>query len=407
MYEKSNISIVETDGQFLACYRDTENEVTRYFNAEGKEVELPDFEPPVQEGSYEFALEKISPQSDIIEEVASQIKKCVYLKNEEEYFVIALMIILSYCVDLFNRVPYLSLQGLKGTGKTTLMAVMKSFVYRPVFLSDASTAALFRIINELSPTLFIDEVENLKIRSGSNNQIFEVLNSGYQKDGVVARVDAKKKVVRFKTYGFKILAGINSLFEPLQDRCILINLEQPPKDYVPEPFPNNAATISNNILFRLMQSSAAIKKLIVDPTELKINAKIRLRELDKWFPILVLAKVFSNKKNDYFSIVEKYAVTNAEHHELENTKTPENMCKAILKDFLLDNSAKAKLIDKNFFYFKTETIQKVIQTNDLYNTYRNKADFTLTLKKIGVEIDRKRFGKGPETLYKLPKSFLN
>lgn len=369
-------------------------------------MELTSTEPVVQDGNSEFSFEKVSPQSDIIEEVASHIKKCVYLKNEEEYFVIALLIILSYCVDLFNRVPYLSLQGLKGTGKTTLMTVMKSFVYRPVFFSDASMAALFRIINELSPTLFIDEVENLKKRSGSNNQIFEVLNSGYQKDGVVARVDPKKRVVKFKTYGFKILAGINSLFGPLLDRCILINLEQPPQDFVPEPLPTDAATISNNILFSLMQSSADIKKLIVDPKELKINAKIRLREFDKWFPILVLAKVFSSKKKDYFSIVEKYAVSNVDQHELENTRTPENMCKAILKDFLMDNHAKAKVVDQNSFYFKTDVIQKAIETDDLNNTYRSKADFTLTLKKIGVETDRRRFGKWPETLYKVPKSLL-
>ena len=82
------------------------------------------------------------------------------------------------------------------------------------------------------------------------------------------------------------------------------------------------------------------------------------------------------------------------------------MCREIIREYLLDFSDKSKIPDNDFYFFSAEEIQEVIRTNDLYNKYRDKTEITLTLKKLGIETTRRRFGNGPVSLYKIPKSIL-
>ncbi|MBI2418842.1 MAG: hypothetical protein HYV28_13270, partial [Ignavibacteriales bacterium] len=140
----------------------------RYFDLKGKATELNSEVQVAEDAEIGTIFSQRSSGLDVIAEISSYLKKYIYLHNETEYVLVSVTCLLSYCVDMFERVPYLWLQGGKGSGKTTLMTVMKSIVSSPRFVSETSASALFRIVDELRPTLFLDESENLTKRLGSN-----------------------------------------------------------------------------------------------------------------------------------------------------------------------------------------------------------------------------------------------
>ena len=403
-------SIKRVNGKLFYSYFDPLSDVQVFYDESGKPLEIGQPEVPGTDESDQgisfIPLNDVNPLGLI----ASHLRRCIYLRNDAEYLALSAFCILSYSVDLFDRIPYLSIQGLKGSGKTTLMTVMKSIVYQPLFLSETTNAALFRLIDSRRPTLFLDEVESLNKRGSANEQIFQVLNSGYQKDGLVTRVSGNK-VLHFQTYGLKVMAGINKLFSTLEDRCILLELVKPPDSTELERMsvgdPNDIQELINNILSGLMSSQERIMEYVSNPSMLCIDERIRNRDFDKWFPLLLIAKTFSTESDDYFSLVQNYALQQISVRKQEDAHTPENMCRAIVRDFVADNSEKSVIPDRNDFYFRAEMIQKIIAANDQYNTYRTKADYTLTLKRLGIESVRKRKeGRPPETMYKIPKSFI-
>lgn len=405
-----NARIVTINGiQYYHVSDGSNDGAGRYFTLQGEEVEYSSIYPEALTEDKFDLFAKTGAKLDTILELNKFLKRYIYLPNDAEYTMISLLIIHSYGVDLFDRTPYLWIKGAKGSGKTTLMTIMKHLVYSPEFLSDTTAAALFRIL-DTQPTLFLDEVEALNKRNSGNELIFRVLNSGYQKDGTVTRT-LKNIPVIYRTYGFKVLAGINSLAPALQDRCIPLTLTKPPKNIELDTFlVEESTTLSNMVSLihtSLRKNCADLAKYKNQPELLSISSKIRLREFDKWFPILALAKTFSSKTNNYFRQIQDYALDVINLKEQAEAFQPENICKDIIKDFVADNLSNALATEKNHLFFRTNEIQKVIIANDQFNTYRGKAEITITLKTIGVETTRKRFGNGPVSLYKIPRSILN
>ena len=52
----------------------------------------------------------------------------------------------------------------KRCGKTTLLSVLNKLVHRPVPAANISSPAFFRVIQELQPTLLIDEADTFLVR---------------------------------------------------------------------------------------------------------------------------------------------------------------------------------------------------------------------------------------------------
>ena len=121
----------------------------------------------------------------------------------------------------------------KRCGKTTLLGVLGKLVNRPVMAANISSPAFFRVIEELQPTLLIDEADTfLKKRS----ELRGILNAGNTpQTAYVMRVSNKKadhadaestRLVRFSCWCPKVMASIGRLPETLADRCIVIRMQR-------------------------------------------------------------------------------------------------------------------------------------------------------------------------------------
>src|SRR5258708_7629337 len=92
---------------------------------------------------------------------------------------LALWVVHTYAFHLRDVTTYIGIESPeKRCGKTTLLSLLHELAHRAVASSNISPPAFFRVIEDLSPTLLIDEVDTfLK----GNDQLRGILNAGYHR----------------------------------------------------------------------------------------------------------------------------------------------------------------------------------------------------------------------------------
>ena len=92
---------------------------------------------------------------------------------------LALWILHTYAFKLRDVSTYIGIESPeKRCGKTTLLTVLSELVHCPVISSNISSPAFFRVIEEMQPTLLIDEADTFL---HGNHELRGILNSGYKK----------------------------------------------------------------------------------------------------------------------------------------------------------------------------------------------------------------------------------
>lgn len=177
---------------------------------------------------------------------------------------LALWVVHTHAFELRDVSTYLGIESPeKRCGKTTLLGVLSKLVNRPVAAANISSSAFFRVIEEMKPTLLIDEADTF-LRG--YEELRGILNAGYTREtayvirmqsgplnglqglhqlheGQVrnSKLEARNKsktrssnsqtngqpqLARFSCWCPKVMAAIGRLPETLADRCIVIRMER-------------------------------------------------------------------------------------------------------------------------------------------------------------------------------------
>jgi hypothetical protein len=143
---------------------------------------------------------------------------------------LALWVLLTYCFDSFDAVPYLVITSpTPRCGKTRLLECLELVVSIPRRASNVSEAALFRMIEKLAPTLLLDEAETLSGKSDRAEFLTQILNAGNRRGAVVTRCvgqGANLDARDFSVFCPKVLAGIGSFPPTITDRAIVIAMQR-------------------------------------------------------------------------------------------------------------------------------------------------------------------------------------
>jgi hypothetical protein len=125
-------------------------------------------------------------ESALLDELASLLAKFVILPQFGAD-TLALWVVHTYAFHLRDVTTYLGIESPeKRCGKTTLLAILSELVHRPVVASNISPSAFFRVIQEMQPTLLIDEADTFL---QGNDELRGILNAGYsRKTAYVMRV---------------------------------------------------------------------------------------------------------------------------------------------------------------------------------------------------------------------------
>lgn len=147
--------------------------------------------------------------------------------TEANYRIVSVWILGTWLHNQFPCYPYLFINAMRGSGKTRLLKLIKTFSKEGDLLNSLTEAVMFRTTG----TLCIDEFEGIN-RKG-NEQLRELLNSAYKSGSKVKRMtknkvlgQEKQIVEEFDIYRPIALANIWGMEDVLGDRCLPIILDK-------------------------------------------------------------------------------------------------------------------------------------------------------------------------------------
>jgi len=161
----------------------------------------------------------------LLEELHGTIERYVVLPAHAAV-ALALWILHAWAHDAFYASPYVLIRSPgKRCGKSTLLTILRSLVRRPLIATSASTAAVYRAIEQYRPTFMLDEVD---VWMRENEEMRAVLCGGHTRSTahVVRVVGDNHQPQRFSTFCPKVFAGIGGLADTLEDRSIILSMKR-------------------------------------------------------------------------------------------------------------------------------------------------------------------------------------
>ena len=185
----------------------------------GRRVELPLDEPWQQHVN----------TSELLSAIMAKLREYVVLDSGAAVAV-ALYTMLTYIVEELQLCPMLLLQSaVKRSGKTTLLGLLLRMTYRALGVASISSAALYRVVDSLKPTLLLDEVDaTLAQKTDTAEALRGLLNAGNDRTSsrVLRCVGEDKDVVSYDAFGAKVLAGIGHIPDTMEDRSVVVELRR-------------------------------------------------------------------------------------------------------------------------------------------------------------------------------------
>ena len=203
-----------------------------------------------------------------------------------------LWVINVWCYESFARCPLLLINAPeRECGKTQLLKVVEKLVYRPLETANITLAALFRVITNHRPTLLIDEADTFM---EGKNEMAGVVNKGYERGGVVLRVESDGKELTeraYQVYGPKAMAGI-MLERHLPDATMSRGIQIPLKRKTREDNVKRLRSADPQV-FAILRSK--ILRFVCDNKEILMKGwsempdELSDRQQDNWESLLAIA----------------------------------------------------------------------------------------------------------------------
>jgi putative DNA primase/helicase len=243
---------------------------------QGRAIELPEPAPSEDEVDGE----------ELLDDLSAVIRKYVVM-SEAAADACTLWCVHTYLIDAAWISPRLALTSPeKGCGKTTLLDVLARLVWRPLPAANATSSALFRVVEMQRPTLLIDEADTFL---GENEELRGILNSGHRRGGSVLRtVSDEHEPRQFSTYSACAIAMIGKLPATLADRSIPIDLKRRREDEPIAAFRWDKAD-ALDALARRVSRWARDNLVYVRNADPEMPPGMHNRAADNWLQLLAIA----------------------------------------------------------------------------------------------------------------------
>lgn len=222
-----------------------------------------------------------------------------YLDVQPEYrFAAALWVAACHCWDLFDTFPYLVITSTtKRSGKTRFAEILSFMVPRPQNISGVTPAAIFRMIRDLQPVIFVDEAESLS--SEAANTMRALLNVGYRKGQTIPRMGKHNTVEQWPAYCPKAFILIGDVYDTLRDRSIIAWMRRgtPRERFIRETALEEGAQLGDR-LAELLGKSADHIGILREQAQKVYMAHAGLsflpdRDEEIWLPLFAICNVLA------------------------------------------------------------------------------------------------------------------
>ncbi|MBN2138297.1 MAG: hypothetical protein JW720_10865, partial [Sedimentisphaerales bacterium] len=298
---------------------------------------------------------------------------------------LALWTILTYAYPAWSAVPYLSVGGPLGSGKSRVFEVLSRLVHNPILSSNMTAACLFRTLHSQGGILLLDEVERLNDRTPDAGEMRSILLCGYKKGSQahrMERVGDDFRSVSFEVYGPKAIAGISGLPAALASRCIKIMMFRAAKDSL---IPKRSVDANEKVwtqlrgdlhALALARGASFVGLARWQPECDGLNG----RDLEVWQPILAMAKFVEDAGADgLLEIMKGYALKSAQ--AINDDTVPES-------DEILLQLLKQKLVDKPWGVTAGELLEKAKEEHPAIFSRYGARGIGAVLKRYGIKSER-------------------
>jgi putative DNA primase/helicase len=226
----------------------------------------------------------------LLEAIRKELNRyCVLPKHGD--LAIGLWVLHAWTLDACDITPFLALSSPeKRCGKTRVLIVLYWLTPRSELASNISASALFRYVEDVCPTLLIDEADSF-VRD--NEELRGILNCGHTRTAshVIRNVEINGayKARRFSTWAPKAIATIRVLADTHADRSIIIPMQRKAPSQ-----PVERLRSGDTDEFRDLRSQA--RRWAEDHVSSLANANPEIpkglndRQADNWRPLLAIAE---------------------------------------------------------------------------------------------------------------------
>ena len=165
--------------------------------------------------------------AELLEAIRTFVARFMVLPSEQVADLLALWVLHTWSFEAAWATPYLRIvSATPDSGKTLLLEVLAVLTRRGWHAINPSTAVLYRKIDQLTPTLLLDEMDNYPM--DERRDALSVLNAGYKRGAKVDRCTDTGALESFDAYCPKAYAGLDqkALVSTLLSRSITIRLER-------------------------------------------------------------------------------------------------------------------------------------------------------------------------------------
>lgn len=245
------------------------------------------------------------PGSAILADVEAFLRRYVTYSNPGHAFALSLWTLGTYMWPDFDQFPYICITAdTKRAGKTRCAEVLSKVVSNARF-TGASAAAIFRMIRDEKPTLFMDEAE-AALSGESANVMHEVLNKGNRRGQTISRVDmsaigeqpdgsAGSGVRHWPVYCPKVFILIGDVYDTLRDRSIVIRMRraEPSARFVSRIVDPEGAALGQRVQ-SLMEDYALTVRDRYDNAP--IAEFLTDRDAESWAPLFAICEVLAPER---------------------------------------------------------------------------------------------------------------
>ncbi len=181
-----------------------------------------------REGITQFLSGATGAGHDLLRRLERFFARFIVFRDVRLALLLATWTLGTYAHRVFRVFPYLALRSpTKRCGKSRVLDLLSLVAFNASQRTlNPTEAQLFRGPSKNAGTLLLDEVELLRGDKETFQGLLQVLNSRFERGGVVTRLhrtrDGQFEEVKFPTYAPLALAGINQLADTLEDRGLVI-----------------------------------------------------------------------------------------------------------------------------------------------------------------------------------------
>jgi putative DNA primase/helicase len=240
-----------------------------------------------------FELQEIAPWTEevtgaeLLAETVAMIQRYLVLPDGSAE-ILAVWALQTHCYDCFAISPRLAITSAeKGCGKTTLLDVLACLVARPLPTSNATAAAIFRVVEVGRPTILMDEADSfLK----DNDELRGILNTGHRRGGAVLRCVGDQHETRlFSTWAAAAIAAIGKIPDTLEDRSVACRMRRRKPTERVQNFRSDRVE-QFTVLARKMARWAIDNEQTLRAADPDVG-ELQNRVADNWRPLLAIADV--------------------------------------------------------------------------------------------------------------------